>query len=205
MGQLIWNIKQGQCLGHATHTTLPFPGAHKPAASWFPDLDWVMGEGPSSPLPVPLWACLSLLPPADSASSPGEGVLCPAVSYLLWNSAEPTKEIEIHDFLIQVEEERTRSLSFSSSTKVYRSPFAIASLNIPSKCWKLTWNHFTRFMFLCQKIKNLRVKTQKKDASLCLYYLPWGSCPAFLLSTPFISRCVSGSQNSSIFHRVMYF
>lgn len=160
-------------------------------------------EGPPFPIPfsfphLSLSCCLSALP------APKRGPLMSRDELSPLKSAKLAREIRAHDFLTQAREERTRiALIISSAVKPHRSPFAFNSLNIPSKCWKRTCNYYHKARSLNKN--NLSVKTQKKNASLCLCYLPGVSHPPSSLSTPCISRRLWGSQKSAICHGVVYF
>ena len=120
-----------------------------------------------------LSCCLPTLP------APQKGSLCPMGNHLLWNSAQPAREIQMHDFLNQGREEKTRILIFYSSTKPHRSPFAFNSLNIPSKCWKLTRNCYYKTWSYAPPKKILSENAKEGCFFVCVLS-PLSLSPAFL-------------------------
>lgn len=165
---------------------------------------WVLAEkieGPPFPIPFPfLHLSLSCSLPALPAPKGGPFVQGQAIS----SEISQVSQRNPGPWFPQGREDGTRiALIISSAIKPRRSPFASNSLNIPSKCWKRTWKCYYKARSHAKN--NLSVKTQEKNASLCLYYLPGVSRQPSSPSTPCISRRMWGSQKSSICHRVVYF
>ena len=175
---------------------LPTAPSRSPRTSCFL-VTWVLVEK---------WVCLflyeliSLLLPSSFASSSRGGLRLPSDTWspLKFSQASQRK----HDpGFPHLREREDKNLKFFSFNKAHKSTFALSSLNIPSKCWKLTWIRFYKAHFLMLR-KKIQVWEHKRRALVRVSEAPTQpSC----LPIPCISRCAPGSQRSSKFHGVMYF
>ena len=126
-----------------------------------------------------LYELVSLLLPASFASSSRGGLPLPSDTRSPLKFSQASQRKQDPGFPHSRERE-DKSLKFFSFNKAHKSTFALSSLNIPSKCWKLTWIRFYRAHFLTLR-KKIQVWEHKRRALVCL----WGSHSAFLPPHPF--------------------